>query len=174
MVLQARKFRVQRFLVVRHHHQHLKGRRSRSSTRYLQAGTIEPPSGRYCRRFREAHARREACHCYRSKRYGRHHNAHKARCTQAKDLCRGRRRTNHTRRCRGTLEEVWSNVRFWRTMKGNLAATYPKTVYVARASQWGLSYQRYSLVLSEDTTTPYSILHVGPFEFFIRPKSIIF
>jgi len=62
---------------------------------------------------------------------------------------------------------------FWRTAKGNLAVTYPDPVYLGRASDWGLSYKRFNLVLSEDTTTPYSILHVGPFEFFIRPKSVI-
>ena len=65
-------------------------------------------------------------------------------------------------------------MRIWHTLKGDLAVTYPKTVFVGRAPKWGLSYKRYSLFLSEDTTTPYSILHVGPFEFFIRPKSVIF
>jgi len=63
---------------------------------------------------------------------------------------------------------------FWRTLKGDLAVTYPRTVFVGRTSSWGFSYKRYKLVLSEDTTTPYSILHLGPFEFFIRPKSVIF
>ena len=33
------------------------------------------------------------------------------------------------------------------------------------------SDKSFDFVLSEDTTTPYSILHVGPFEFFSRPKS---
>jgi hypothetical protein len=65
-------------------------------------------------------------------------------------------------------------MRLWRTAKGKQALTYPKTVHVGRTSNWGFSYKRFSLVLSEDTTTPYSILHIGPFEFFIRPKSIIF
>ena len=64
-------------------------------------------------------------------------------------------------------------MRFWRTLKGRLAITYPLTMFVGRASNWGFSYKRYSLVVSEDTTTPYSILHIGPFEFFIRPKSVI-
>ena len=62
----------------------------------------------------------------------------------------------------------------WRTLKGKWAMTYPLTMFIGKASQWGLSYKRFNLVLSEDTTTPYSILHIGPLEFFIRPKSIIF
>ncbi len=61
---------------------------------------------------------------------------------------------------------------FWRTLKGQLRLRYPHTVFVSREAGWGFSYRRYSLVLSEDTTTPYSILHLGPFEFFIRPKSV--
>ncbi len=73
-------------------------------------------------------------------------------------------------------------LRFWRTLKGKLAMTYPVFYNIGQQSvfpsrnfrRWGLSYKRYDLVLSEDTTTPYSILHLGPFEFFIRPKSIIF
>ena len=48
---------------------------------------------------------------------------------------------------------------------------YPYTTFVGKAQSWGLSYKRYDLVLSSDTTTPYSILHLGPFEFFSRPKS---
>lgn len=58
----------------------------------------------------------------------------------------------------------------WRTMKGKMMLTYPYTVFVGKVRDWGLSYKRYSLVLSEDTATPYSILHVGPFEFFVRPR----
>ncbi len=49
--------------------------------------------------------------------------------------------------------------------------TFPYTVFVGRVQEWGLSFNTFDFVLSEDTTTPYSILHVGPFEFFIRPKS---
>ena len=48
---------------------------------------------------------------------------------------------------------------------------YPNTTFVGRAEKWGLSFKRYDFVLSSDTTTPYSILHIGPFEFFSRPKS---
>jgi len=73
-------------------------------------------------------------------------------------------------------------VKFWQTAKGNSAMTYPRfdrignlTVFSAfDIRRWGFSYERFDLVLSEDTTTPYSILRVGPFEFFIRPKSVIF
>jgi len=71
---------------------------------------------------------------------------------------------------------------FWQTAKGRCAITYPRfnrigqlTIFSAFDFQrWGFSYKRFNLVLSEDTTTPYSILHIGPFEFFIRPRSIIF
>jgi hypothetical protein len=71
---------------------------------------------------------------------------------------------------------------FWRTAKGRIALTYPRfnhlrnlTVFsMCDLTCWGLSYKRFNLVLSEDSTTPYSILHIGPFEIFIRPKSIIF
>ena len=62
-------------------------------------------------------------------------------------------------------------ISFWQTLKGKWMVRYPYTVFVGRVQEWGCSYKRHSLVLSEDTTTPYSILHVGPFEFFIRPKS---
>ena len=60
----------------------------------------------------------------------------------------------------------------WRTLKGRLYFRFPYTVFISRDQGWGFSYNRFDLVLSEDTTTPYSILHVGPFEFFIRPKSV--
>ena len=60
----------------------------------------------------------------------------------------------------------------WRTLKGKLMLRYPYTVFIGGSDSWGLSYKRYSLVLSEDTTTPYSILHIGPLEFFIRPRSV--
>lgn len=59
-------------------------------------------------------------------------------------------------------------------MKGKLALTFPNTVFVGKVERWGFSFNRYQLVVSEDTTSPYSILHLGPFEFFIRPRSIIF
>ena len=62
-------------------------------------------------------------------------------------------------------------MKLWQTMKGNWMLTYPYTVFVGKVRDWGFSYKRYSLVLNEDTTTPYSILHVGPFEFFVRPRA---
>ncbi len=62
-------------------------------------------------------------------------------------------------------------MRLWRTLKGKLMMAYPYTTFVGKAETWGLSFKRYDLVLSIDTTTPYSILHIGPFEFFSRPKS---
>ena len=61
-----------------------------------------------------------------------------------------------------------------KTLTGRTLFTYPVTRFLGMINQWGFSYRRYSLVLSSDTTTPYSILHVGPFEFFIQPKSTIF
>jgi len=64
-------------------------------------------------------------------------------------------------------------LRVWQTLRGRFALTYPYTVFLGRASKWGFGYTRHNLVVSEDTTTPYSILHVGPYEFFIRPYSII-
>ncbi len=64
-------------------------------------------------------------------------------------------------------------LKVWRTLKGRLALTFPHTVFIGRVERWGCSYTRHRLVLSEDSTTPYSILHLGPLEFFIRPKSII-
>ncbi len=60
---------------------------------------------------------------------------------------------------------------FWRNLKGRLNFRYPYTVFIGKVQEWGFSYNRYSLVLNEDTTTPYSILHLGPYEFFIRPRS---
>ena len=62
-------------------------------------------------------------------------------------------------------------MKLWRTLKGKLMLTSPYLVFLGRAESWGCSYRKYSLVVSSDTTTPYSILHMGPFEFFIRPKS---
>ena len=62
-------------------------------------------------------------------------------------------------------------IRFWKTLKGQWRLTYPYVVFTSSAQSWGFSYNRHDLVLSSDTTTPYSILHIGPYEFFIRPKS---
>ena len=62
-------------------------------------------------------------------------------------------------------------MQLWRTLKGKLMLRFPYTTFVGKAESWGLSFKRYDLVLSSDTTTPYSILHLGPFEFFSRPKS---
>ena len=60
---------------------------------------------------------------------------------------------------------------FWRTLKGKLMFRFPYTTFVGKVDSWGLSYKKYNFVLSGDTTTPYSILHIGPFEFFSRPKA---
>lgn len=59
----------------------------------------------------------------------------------------------------------------WYTLKGKRMLKYPYTTYLGRTNKWGLSYTKYNLRLSPDTTTPYSILHIGPFEFFSRPHS---
>ena len=63
-------------------------------------------------------------------------------------------------------------MRVWQTLKGRWMLTFPYTVFVGKVKDWGLSFKSFDFVLSEDTTTPYSILHVGPFEFFIRPQSL--
>jgi hypothetical protein len=57
----------------------------------------------------------------------------------------------------------------YRTLKGGIGIKYPR-ICVKLLREWGFSFRRYSLVLSEDTTTPYSILHIGPFELFIVPR----
>ncbi len=62
-------------------------------------------------------------------------------------------------------------MRLWQTLKGKWMITFPYVVSIDRDQGWGLSYKRYNLVVNSDTTTPYSILHLGPFEFFIRPTS---
>ena len=62
-------------------------------------------------------------------------------------------------------------MKLWQTIKGKWMLTIPYTVFMGRTNEWGLSLKKYSLVVSEDTTSPYSILHIGPFEFFVRPVS---
>ena len=62
-------------------------------------------------------------------------------------------------------------MRLWQTAKGQWMFTFPYAVFVGKVQEWGFSLKHYDFVLSEDTTTPYSILHVGPFEFFVRPKA---
>jgi hypothetical protein len=57
----------------------------------------------------------------------------------------------------------------YRTLKGGIGIKYPR-IFVNLLRGWGFSFKRYHLVLSEDTTTPYLILHIGPFEFFIVPR----
>ena len=44
--------------------------------------------------------------------------------------------------------------------------------FVGMANKWGLRYSRHELILSEDTYMEYSILHVGPFEFFTRARAV--
>jgi hypothetical protein len=61
-----------------------------------------------------------------------------------------------------------------KTLKGRTIFTYPVIAFIGTIKQWGFSYKRYKLFVSPDTTTPYSILHIGPFEFIIRPQSTIF
>ncbi len=62
-------------------------------------------------------------------------------------------------------------MRLWQTLKGKWMLTYPYTTFVSKVDTWGLSFKRFDFVLSDDTTTPYSILRVGPYEFFMRPKA---
>jgi len=69
--------------------------------------------------------------------------------------------------------KVSYNMRLWHTLKGDLMLDYPHTVFMGKTRQWGFSLKRFALVINEDTTSPYSVLHVGPFEFFIRPRSVM-
>ena len=57
----------------------------------------------------------------------------------------------------------------YRTLKGGIGIKYPR-IFVNLLREWGLSFRRYHLVLSEDTHTPYSVFHIGPFELFIVPR----
>ncbi len=59
----------------------------------------------------------------------------------------------------------------WFTLKGKPMLRYPYTTYLGRTKKWGLSLTKHNFRVGSDTTTPYSILHVGPFEFFSRPRS---
>ena len=59
----------------------------------------------------------------------------------------------------------------WKSLCNTWHLAYPYTTFVGVTS-WGLSYSKRALVLSEDTYMPYSILHVGPFLFFTRRRSI--
>ena len=59
----------------------------------------------------------------------------------------------------------------WKSLSNRWYLTFNEPSFVGFTS-WGLSYSKRALVLSEDTYMEYSILHVGPFEFFIRERSI--
>jgi hypothetical protein len=65
-------------------------------------------------------------------------------------------------------------LKLWTTISGQLMLYYPHTIFLGKSmtKEWGFSYSRYSLVVNQDTTTPYSILHIGPWEFFIRPRCV--
>ena len=60
----------------------------------------------------------------------------------------------------------------WKSLSNRWYLTFPYTTFVGMANKWGLRYSRHELVLSEDTYMSYSILHVGPFEFFTRKRSM--
>ncbi len=64
-------------------------------------------------------------------------------------------------------------MKLWTTLKGQLMLTFPYVVSTSTNQGWGFSFKRLELVINSDTTSPYSILHVGPVEMFIRPKSIM-
>ena len=60
----------------------------------------------------------------------------------------------------------------WKSLCNTWHLTFPYTTFVGVTSKWGLSYSKHALMLCEDSYMSYSILHVGPFEFFIRERSI--
>ena len=59
----------------------------------------------------------------------------------------------------------------WKSLSNRWHLTFPYTTFVGMHRQWGFSHSKHALMLSEDTYMSYSILHVGPFEFFIRERS---
>ncbi len=60
----------------------------------------------------------------------------------------------------------------WKSLSNRWHLTFPYTTFVGVTSKWGLSYSKHALMLCEDSYMSYSILHVGPFEFFTRERSI--
>ena len=60
----------------------------------------------------------------------------------------------------------------WKSLCNTWHLTFPYTTFVGMTRQWGFSYSKHALMLCEDSYMSYSILHVGPFEFFIRERSI--
>jgi len=61
--------------------------------------------------------------------------------------------------------------KFWQCAKGQLMLTRPRWFYLGRVKKWGFSRSHYGHMVSFDTIRYYTILHVGPFEFFVRPVS---
>lgn len=59
----------------------------------------------------------------------------------------------------------------WKSLSNRWYLTFNEPSFVG-FTKWGFKYSRHELVLSEDTYMEYSILHLGPFEFFIRERSI--
>ena len=60
----------------------------------------------------------------------------------------------------------------WKSLSNRWYLTFPYTTFVGVTNKWGLRYSKHELVLSEDTYMEYSILHVGPFEFFTRARAV--
>ena len=59
----------------------------------------------------------------------------------------------------------------WKSLSNRWYLTFPYTTFVGVTS-WGLSYSKHALMLCEDSYMSYTILHVGPFEFFTRARAV--
>ncbi len=59
----------------------------------------------------------------------------------------------------------------WKSISNRWFLTFNEPSFVG-FTKWGFRYSKHALMLSEDTYMEYSILHVGPFEFFIRKRSV--
>ena len=60
----------------------------------------------------------------------------------------------------------------WKSLSNRWYLTFPYTTFVGMHRQWGFSRVKCAFWVSEDSYMEYSILHVGPFEFFTRKRSM--
>ena len=59
----------------------------------------------------------------------------------------------------------------WKSLSNRWYLTFPYTNFVG-FTDWGFSRVKCALQVSEDSYIEYSILHVGPFEFFTRKRTV--
>jgi hypothetical protein len=59
----------------------------------------------------------------------------------------------------------------WKSLCKVWYISFPYAAFVGMTN-WGLSYSKHALMLCEDSYMQYNILHIGPFEFFIRKRSV--